>query len=408
MGRAKAAIAGLIALLALGSTLMAYANDIDRPAVNVLVVFPAVQAPSKVYFATDGEFTRGLLLPFAAIANSVVLQRRSDELGAELDGALQGYDRYEVLSIALQAAFAQRSTMFEVTKTTDTATYLSGKGPSDSAREQGYEYVMVIEDVFSGLSMLNTLATRSDDVAPMATIRYSLYDAKRKKQVTSATASANGMTKKHIREATKDRDLFVSAYPEMAKTIALQVVGTLFRTDVLNAMAEAVKRGDEVPKVSAVLKKYERRFSYEIDPIEGWKRVKMTSPYVHVVEPRTDLRYQMGLRFEVDLLVPEFGQDVESVEAYLVQMTQRLADVGVDVSTLSEFSDLSMPDGYKVYSYAVNKDGGRNIVALRIRNEDMIEVVTVVVLKDFDALYPKHRGEIERNIAGAKLEVSGG
>lgn len=402
----KVFFALIMALLITLAPVVALADEASGPQVKVLVVFPAVQAPTKVYFATDGEFTRGMLIPFAAIANNINLRKRSTELGGQLDATIEGYDRYQILHEVLQKSFQQRSSMFALTKTTEESRYLDKDKPNDKAAADGHAYVLVIEDTFTGLSMLNLLSTRSDDVAPAMTIRFKLFDAKSKKLLNKAYASSNGMVKKHISLAPKDRELFVSAYPEISRIIATQVVGTLFRTDVLNQMAISVNRGSEVPKVSAILKRNEKRFSYKLAPIEGWKRLKMNSPYVQVLEPKSDLRYQMGIRFDVDLLIPEFGQDVDTVEAYLVPMSERLADSGIDISTLEPFSDITIPDGYKIYSYANNKEGGRTIIALRVIDGDMIEIVMVVITKDFDVHYPQYRSEIEKNIANTSLKVN--
>jgi hypothetical protein len=396
------ALLAVVLVLAPGS---ARAQD-GAAEVKVLLVFPQTPTPSKVYFATDGEFTRGLLIPFAAIANSANLRRRSDTLGAQLDATLAGYDRYAVLGDALRRSFGQRSPMFTVEATTDAARFLPGEKLGTAAAQAGFRYVITIEEVFSGLSMLNLMATRSDDVAPMATIRYRVYETGGRKQVLKGVAAQNGMTKRHIDQAPGDRALFVDAYPQMAQGIATQLVGNLFRTDTLHAMAASIGRGGEVPKVSTVLKQNEDRFAYAFKPADGWKHTKMNTRYAHVLEPRTDLRYRMGMRFEVDLLVPEFGQPVDNLDDYLPPMLERLGDAGVDVATFAPFDGIEAP-GYRVYSHAVGDKGGRNLLMMRMLDTDMLELVTVVVTEDFDALYPQHRAVIEQNLATTRLKVAG-
>ncbi|MBL8256480.1 MAG: hypothetical protein JNJ62_07755 [Pseudoxanthomonas mexicana] len=397
----------LSALLAVALALLpsaAYAQDGAKD-VKVLVVFPQTPTPSKVYFATDGEFTRGLLIPFAAIANSANLRKRSDTLGAQLDATLVGYDRYAVLEEALRKSFGQRSPMFMIEATTDVDRFLPGEKLGTAAAQAGYRYVITIEEVFSGLSMLNLMATRSDDVAPMATIRYRVYETSDRRQLLKGVAAQNGMTKKHIDHAPGDRALFVDAYPQMAQGIATQLVGNLFRTDTLHAMAASIGRGGEVPKVSAVLKQNERRFAYTFKPAEGWKQTKMNTRYASVLEPRTDLRYRMGMRFEIDLLVPEFGQAVDNLDDYLPPFLERLGDTGVDMTTFAPFDDIQAP-GYRIYSHAVGDKGGRNVVMMRMLDKDMLEVVTIVVLEDFDALYPQYRAALEQNLSATRLKVA--
>jgi hypothetical protein len=403
MTRFRALLGALLATALVFLPHAARAQD-DIKEVKVLVVFPHTPTPSKVYFATDGEFTRGLLIPFAAIANSANLRKRSDTLGAQLDASLAGYDRYAVLEEALRKSFGQRSPMFAVEATTDTGRFLPGDKLGPAAAQAGYRYVVTIEELFSGLSMLNLMATRSDDVAPMANIRYRVYEASGRKQLLKGVAAQNGMTKKHIDQAPGDRALFVDAYPQIAQGIATQLVGNLFRTDTLHAMAASVGRGGEVPQVSTVLKKNQDRFDYTFKPADGWKHTKMNTAYASVLEPRTDLRYRMGMRFEVDLLVSEFGQSVDNLDDYLPPFLERLGDTGVDVGTFAPFDDIHAP-GYRVYSHAVGDKGGRNIVMMRMLDKDMLELVTVVVLEDFETLYPQQRAVIEQNLATTRLKV---
>lgn len=377
----------------------------DGNPIKVLVVLPEKLEPSKVYMMTDGELARGFTVPFAVIANSITLKRRSEELGQQLDTALQGYDRYDVIHRALVAKFAARSPGFELTQSRDVAKYLGDKGVAATAASEGFGYVLRIEDKFSGLSILN-VATRTDDLAPFATLGFQLFDAKKRSRISKGNVSANGLQKKPFREAAGDREFFVSAYPSMADVLANQVVGTLFRTDVLHAMAKSVGRGAEVPQIASVMKKYERRFDYEFEPVKSWKHTKMNIKYANVLEPKSDLRYSMGLRFEVDLLIAEFGQAVSTLDEYVAIYLDRLADSGFDVTTFQEFKDINVPAEYRTYSLVTNAEGGRQIVLMRKLNDDMLEMVLVVFAKEFDTLYPAHRADIEQMIASAKLKVS--
>jgi len=395
-----------LSILALFALVCGTANAAANGDVKILVVFPGQLAPSKVYMVTDGQLARGLLIPFAAIANNASLKKRSEELGGQLDATLAGYDRYDAIYQALVTRFQQRSSMFLLTKAQDSSKYVSEKGVTAAADADGFSYVIVIDDKFSGLSMLNALATKTDDVAPLTTIGFQVYEAKKRSRLSKGNATSNGLTKKPFREAVIDKPFFTDAYPRVADNIANFLVGTLFQSDVLHAMAASVGRGAEVPQVSAILKKNEKRFSYDLKPVETWKRTKMTSKYANVLEPKSDLRFTMGLRFDIDLLIPEFGQQVSSVEEYLPAYLGRLAEAGVDVTTFQEFGDITAPADYRIFSLLPNNDGGRQIVLMRILNKDMIEVVTVLVLKDFDTLYPQHREAIEKMIAGAKLSVS--
>jgi hypothetical protein len=355
---------------------------------------------------TDGEAARGLTIPFAAIANSIALKKRSDELGAQLDAALQGYDRYETLYQALVNRFKKRSPGFALTESRAPSQFLADKSIKATAADQGYDYVITIEDKFSGLSMLHVVATKTDDLAPLTTLGFQVYDARKRSRIAKGVISANGLKKLPYTQAVHDRDLFVTAYGEIADSLANQVVGTLFRTDQLHAMAESAGRGNEVPQVSAVLKRFEKRFDYRFQPAPEWKRTRMTSKYINVLEPKSDLRFSLGLRFEVDLLIAELGQDVTTLDEYVSVYLTRLSDGGIGTATFAEFPDIQAPPGYRAYSFNLGENGGRQIVLLRLLNADMVEMVSVVCLKDFDRLYSGQRAAIERMIADAKLDVS--
>src|SRR5262245_18410933 len=97
----------LVLLLACQSAAAVSDGDVD-----VLVVFPEIQALPQVYLVTDGELTRGLLVPFGGLMNSVNLPKRSRELGSKLNETLHRYDRYAVIFLALDTRFRQRSKAF--------------------------------------------------------------------------------------------------------------------------------------------------------------------------------------------------------------------------------------------------------------------------------------------------------
>ena len=148
--------------------------------VDILIVFPHDLAPSGVYMVTDGEVARGMLVPFAAIANVISIRKRSQEFGAQLDRTLNGFDRYSKIFNSLESRFRSRSPLFVAAASREPGKYASEKDITPAAATQGYDYVIVIEDKFSGLSMLNQLATKTDDVAPMTTLAYRVYDARKR------------------------------------------------------------------------------------------------------------------------------------------------------------------------------------------------------------------------------------
>jgi hypothetical protein len=388
-------------LIAFAPQVVCAVNDQD---VDILIFFPEKPVPSKVHFATDGELARGILVPFGAIANNISVPKRSRELGAQLDQALNGYDRYATIYKELENRFKSRSTAFVTTDVRGSVTHLSDKVITSAAASQGYDYVIAIDDKFSGLSMLNVAATRTDDVAPLTTLEYKVYDARKQQQIAKGLISANGMQKKHYEEAVHDREFFINSYGPMARYLAEQLVGTLFRTDTLHAMAASVGRGADVPEVAVVLKRYEQRFTYTLKAAPAWKKTRMNTRYVNVLEPRSDLRFSLGLRFEVDLLIPEFGQDVSTVDEYIEAWKLRLINQGIDMTSFAVFNDIDAPEGFRAYILDL-PGGGRQITLLRMLNEDMLQMVSLIFTRDFASLYPQNRKTMESMIAEAKLVI---
>jgi hypothetical protein len=389
------------ALLLLWANAARAVSDSDA---DILIVFPEKLAPSKVWLVTEGEMARGLFVPFGNIANSITLTKRSEEFGAQLDATLDGFDRYAVLYAALQRRFKQRSSAFVTTESRAFPTYVTRKGVTSAAGKEGYDFVIEIQEVFSGLSMLNTYATKTDDVAPLAHLSYVVYDARKRVEIDRIQIVANGLEKRPLKEAVNDKALFVQAYERIAGQLADQLIGTLFSRDKLHAMAASVGRGDDVPQVKAVIKRYAKHFHYRFKVPPEWRSMRMDSGLGHVLVPKSELRYSLGMRFEIELLIPELGQDVDTLDEYLTIWQTRLAEKGADMSTLTEFNDIKVSEDYR--KFAADTPGvGRQIFLFRQVREDMLEIVTIVVAKDFDTVYPKNRGSIQRMISDAKLAL---
>jgi len=74
-----------------------------------------------------------------------------------------------------------------------------------------------------------------------------------------------------------------------------------------------------------------------------------------------------------------------------------------DPDPLAPFEDIDAP-GYEKYSYDV-AGGGRVVTLFRMLDERRVEVLRVVILKDFDSLYPAHRADVERMIHSHRIEL---
>jgi hypothetical protein len=219
----------------------------------------------------------------------------------------------------------------------------------------------------------------------------------------SGDVTANGIEKRYYKEAVRDRAFFTDAWPNVSLSLARFLVGHLYRTDKLHYMAESVGRGDEIPAIEKVLASYAKKFKFDLDPVQGWRETKIGTPYARVLEPVGPERNIYGLRFDVDLLVPEFGQDVHSVEEYLQVCTRNLAK-HPEFGAVHKFDDITAP-GFESYVVDRTTAGGRDVLLFRKLDEDLMELVTLVFLKDFDTLYPQQRKRMESMIGSGGVKL---
>jgi hypothetical protein len=394
----------IVICLAMSACPVAAATGPGRP-VRIVVLQLEGVVRSEVSFNTPGQFAR-VFIPLFGVGQVMANTQRRHDLGARLDATLGRYDREAVLFDAVVASFGQRSPMFEFARGEFDYADFRDTTMDEEAFPQGHDYVLVLNEVFSGLAMSNAYASRDGLVAPTAVLEAVLYDGRNRKELAYRRFSANGLEGRPLEDALQDRAFFVDTYPAIARTLASQLVGHLNREDVLHAMAASVGRGAEVPPIEQLLARHARRFRFDTDPLPGWKRTKMDTKYAVVIEPKDARRTQFGIRLEADLLVPEFGQQVGTIDQYLDKVRDRLATQGVDPETLAPFDDLTMPPGYRVVSYVTDPArDGRIVLAVRQRDTQLVELMHVIFSRDFATGFPIHRAEIERNLARTRMEL---
>lgn len=392
----------LVALLALA--LPASAAP-DKP-VRVLILMLEGGA-TTVRYASDAQVTR-MMIPLVGFAQMSASEKENERRAERLDKALAGFDKQTILYEAIVQAFALRSSMFEFERGTFRYDQFKNAEFLEDQFPEGYDFILVANEHFSGLTASGRFGSRDGSVRAMATLEGLVFDGSTRQRMHRFEGSATGAAEADLEVALDDPGAFVASYPAIAVSLASQLVGDLFRRDTLHDMAASVGRGHEIAAVSALFDKHARSFRFRIKPTEGWRRTRISYPYIEVVEPRGALNRQLGIRFEVDLIAPAFGHEVRDVEDYIEPMTRRLAASGIDVSTLAPFDGLAMPPEYRVFSYVIDPaSDGRVILALRRVNDDLMELVNVVVTRDFETLYPQHRAAIEENISRVRLELRG-
>jgi hypothetical protein len=394
----------LVLLFAVATPRAATAAESERT-VRVIALQLEGGGRSKVNLNSPGQFAR-TLIPLFGVGQLAANKERSQDHGDRLDETLAGYDRATVLYDAVVAEFGRHSPMFELERGTFRYSDFYNATMRKESFPQGADYVLVLNEPFSGLAMFNGFASKDGRVAPIAVLEALLYDGRTRKTLLHAKFTANTREGRPVEAALNDRSFFVDAYPAIARLLASQLVGQLNREDVLHAMAATAGRGDEVPPIGKVMERYAKRFRFQIDPPPGWRRTKFNSRYVVAVEP-ADVRNQLfGIRLEVDLLLPEFGQDVHSIDEYLDKVRQRMLAAGGDPESLVPFDGLTMPPGYRILSQVTDPaHDGRTIMAVRMLDGELVEMVHVIFARDFTTAYPAHRAEIEQALARSRVEL---
>jgi hypothetical protein len=391
----------LCALLLIGG--YAPAGEGQRQ-VRILAVLPPDDAPLRVAFVTDGEYTRGIVFAglVMALINSATVKHRNEPLEAQLRLTLAGFERSPPLADAVKRSFAKFAGVFDVATTTERGRYLDENGLTQVAAGEGYDYLLAMDGEFSGLWMGGAY-TRTDDLTPALTIRYRMLRVSDAGLVLKGVVTGYGIERRPYKEAVLDREFFVKVWPQVCAAIAGRITGDLNRNDKLHWMAARVDRGDEVPAIGTLLKKYENSFKFELTPVKGWRLTRLDTKYARVLEPADETNRIFGLRFDVDLLVPEFGQDVRTVEEYIAAYGLRRSEMLPNSSPLEKWDGLAAP-GFEVYRSSTG-DGGDNIVMFRKFGDLHMEVVNAVFLREFDKYYPLNRGKIEAMIASSEIRL---
>lgn len=373
---------------------------------KILAIIPAEDEPVRVVLITELEFglnALGGILP--ALISSAKSSNRNKPLDDQLRKTLAGYERTPILADAVKRGFENQSAVFQVTTTTDRERYFQTRGMdklTPVAAAEGFDYVLLMESEFVGLWMAGA-CTLTDDLTPAQAVRYRLLRVQVPTVMQKGMVTGHGIERRHYKLAVTDRDFFVKLWPEVCTALASSIVGELKRGDQLHVMARSVGRGDEVPAIGAVLKKYENTFKFDLEPVEGWREVRMDSKYVRVLEPKDSTNQVMGIRFEVDLLVPEFGQDVDTLDEYLLAFSLRRLGNNPTFPPMEKWDGIHAP-GFEVY---LASDGAhaRSITLYRMLGERKIQFINVVFLRDFDKLYAANRTKIEKMIADSTVTL---
>ena len=391
----------LAVLLTLSLPLHALAKEPKQ--VQILTLVHEANSPLKVNLTTDGDMARSFI-PIGGFFTNAASANRNKKYAQSLADAIGEYDRLAVIQQSIESVIEDNYPVFDVVFPKVSQGFFKGK-KFNYQKAKGYRYVLSITEVFSGLSM-TMIATKTDSVAVMSGVKWELYDIKKKKRLKKGRMYANSLDVMSIREAIDNPEFFTDNYPSVVVKELSVSIGELYKTNILNQMAKTVGRGKEVLPFGDVLKPYEKRFKYSFTPPKGWKNTKMNTKFAHVIEPKNDDRMKMGVRFGLDLLIAELGQDVGKVSDYIPVMLNRLEAAQYDVSTFKSVQGPVLSREYEAYEISRPDGQGKELYLIRLVDDTFLEMFTLVFVVDADRLYQTYEKDIISIIDGRKLTIN--
>jgi hypothetical protein len=397
----------MLAVLGLATASMrAAADDAAVAVVRVQVVVRDTHKELNVYHYSKGAKAGEVLVPFFLWGNYA----RNEAREGELTAAVGDYAHGEVLGAAVAKVLPAKYPVFAVQVVGEGASHWSQAELVRNAREADMHYVLLVDEEFSGVSSAQA-TSGNDQVSVAEGVRFLLLDVATGKQLHHSKMSAFSFARSGLEAALASGDFYRTHYPVVAEVIAGGIVGELLRTDHLHAMAAAHGRGEAVPALAAVLARYDDPVVIKPKAPTGWQVARLGTPYAKVVEPKSEDRFRFGLRFDVDLLVPEFGQDVDTVEGYIAgAMSTRLDEAGLDAAAMAPLTAdvLTAPAGYTGYVVRRKEGTGGQVMLIRMLDKPYVAMLTVVATEDLDGHVARHRSDIEAAFAQARIEIDPG
>lgn len=378
--------------------------------VRVLVVLRASEQPNHVYIAGMKHQSIGIGRTFGnpdhGRSRVEMLYTRVASLNNSFVTATSGYDRNAVMAEALRKSFAERSSIFEITSTTDAQKYLKGitLTLTDAARNEGFDFVVTAHDDFVGLATLDWLDADEGLLTPAYDLSYYLHDVADGNVRTQGKASSSGYLRQPADKASGDPALFTYLWPYLCTLNATSIVDELLRTDQLHAMAQRGGQGAALPPVAAKLADYEQRLQWKLKPASGWHEQRKTK-FSWVLEPRDERAAALTrMSVDVDFLMPELGQGVSTVADYLPIYDRNRMRQAPRAKPLERFTDIAAP-GYDAYRY-VGQAGENNLVFFKTSGDRVMRIFTASIADDFEKAYPRLRGKIESMLAASEVRLN--
>lgn len=380
------------------------AEPSEKQRVRVLVVIQGTRDSLQAYYFSK---TAGQVGSIFGLVGAVAASGHAVKKGPRLNGVVGEFDRGALLERAFEQAVAAKYPMLDIDARVDSVpTGSDTKALLKQAEADGFRYLILFEDVFSGVHTIDAIA-RDDTVAVLLQGKFQLFDLKDGKSMLKLPVMSFSAEREAMESAVENRAFFTGHYPAVADRLVVGVFSELYRVDMLHAMAESVGRGDEVPALSSLLAKYAPPVKISVEAPRKWKMGGLKTAYARSVEPSSDLRARLGVIFEVDLLLPELGVKVGSIDEYMAIVAGRLSNAGFDPNTIAPYEGVIQPglEGYSAYVIRRQVGDGGNILFVKRLDDTYMALISVVTTDKLDWLTEQHKAAIEAAIRGGTISI---
>lgn len=396
-------------LLVIASLLLAFGAEAQTPEkVRLMIIVTGTERPLQVNLISQSDANKAAVIGglVGLFVSEGIKRNVALKLAGTLNETIPAFDRKASIEKAIQSHFASKYPVFEIVFAEDASRFMDAKKIYyDQLKTDGFPFFLVVDDLYTGLRAPNGFFTKNDWVVPAVGLQYRLYDADAKKSIAKNSAEGSGLERKPMGEALKDREFFLSKYSVVLDAAVAAIVGQMYRTDKLNLMATRSGLGDKVPAAGKLLAKYEKQFEYSFGMPKGWKADKSKSKYILHTGPRDKDRSKVGVSYSIDLLVPEFGQAVPTLDDYFGVFVGRLEELGYKTETIKDFTDLPTTKEYKTVILDRPDGVGKEILLLRMVDPTFVEIFSVIFIDDYDKYYAQYRPDILSAINNTSLKI---
>ena len=319
----------------------------------------------------------------------------SDQLNAAYKSAAMNFDRDSPLKAALMLAFRDRAPFVDIATSADRDRYLSGAlfgKPKTAAREEGFDFILALYDDFIGFAPRNGLDDENAVLSPEYGLSYGLFELASNRVMQRGSVRNFGFEPARFDGTTQDLALFPQTWPYLCLVNTTEMVDELVRNDAVHDMAARGGRGAEYPAVHADIEAYRKRLDWRLSPAPGWSE-RASGPFTRVLFPKGDLSRSVRMHVDAELLLPALGQAVDTAEEFMRIHDRDRARLMPD-APLERFTNVAAR-GYSAWRYA-EPSGEHVLVFIRRTSAVTMQVMTLTISGDFDAIYPSLRGKIEQ------------